>query len=332
MKQPEIGMAHGGGGRAGSALIAEEILSRFGDGPLAGLPDAASLPGGLIFSTDSFVVTPRFFPGGNVGKIAVCGTVNDIAVSGGIPEFLSLAMILEEGFPREELRLILDAVQETAAACQVKIATGDTKVVPHGAADGIYLNTAGIGHADLRFRLGREWIRPGDAVIVSGSIGDHGMAVLAARHGIGGDGVLSDCAPVLAQTAAAAEFGQGVRFMRDPTRGGVAAVTSEIIGETPWSIALEEAAIPVTEAVRTLSGMLGIDPLFAACEGRVVAIVSAEIAEDLLQVWRSLPGGAQAAQIGSVTEDVPGKVTISGAFGGKRFLLLPEGDPLPRIC
>lgn len=332
MNQPEIGMAHGGGGRAGSALIAEEILSRFGDGPLAGLPDAASLPGGLIFSTDSFVVTPRFFPGGNVGKIAVCGTVNDIAVSGGIPEFLSLAMILEEGFPREELRAILDAVQETAAACRVKIATGDTKVVPRGAADGIYLNTAGVGHADPRFRLSREAIRCGDAVIVSGAIGDHGMAVLAARHGIGGDGVASDCAPVLAQTAAAAEFGGAVRFMRDPTRGGVAAVTTEIIGGTPWSIELEEPAIPVTEAVRTLSGMLGVDPLFAACEGRVVAVVAEDAAEDLLRIWRGLPGGSMAARIGTVTEDAPGQVMVRGAFGGKRILLLPEGDPLPRIC
>ncbi|MBO5762701.1 MAG: hydrogenase expression/formation protein HypE [Lentisphaeria bacterium] len=332
MNQPEIGMAHGGGGRAGSALIAEEILSRFGDGPLAGLPDAASLPGGLIFSTDSFVVTPRFFPGGNVGKIAVCGTVNDIAVSGGIPEFLSLAMILEEGFPREELRAILDAVQETAAACRVKIATGDTKVVPRGAADGIYLNTAGVGHADPRFRLSREAIRCGDAVIVSGAIGDHGMAVLAARHGIGGDGVASDCAPVLAQTAAAAEFGGAVRFMRDPTRGGVAAVTTEIIGGKPWSIELEEPAIPVTEAVRTLSGMLGVDPLFAACEGRVVAVVAEDAAEDLLRIWRGLPGGSMAARIGTVTEDAPGQVMVRGAFGGKRILLLPEGDPLPRIC
>jgi len=330
MNQSVISMAHGGGGRASAELISTEILSRFGHGPLASLPDAASLDGGRIFSTDSFVVTPRFFPGGNIGKLAVCGTVNDIAVAGGIPQFLSLAMILEDGLPREELGQILDAVCDMAQQCQVTVVTGDTKVVPRGAADGIYLNTAGIGTADPAFRLGRQYVRPGDAVIVSGSIGEHGLTILAARHGIGGS-LVSDCAPVLAQTRAAAAFGTAVRFMRDPTRGGVAAVTTEIADGSDFGIELESAALPLSPAVRTLAGMLGIDPIHAACEGRVVAVVAADAADDLLAAWRQLPGGAMASRIGVVNGDA-GRVTVRGEYGARRLLVLPDGDPLPRIC
>ena len=327
----KISMAHGGGGRASADLIAAEILPRFGAGPLAGLPDAASLPGGRVFSTDSFVVSPRFFPGGSIGKLAVCGTVNDIAVAGGVPEFLSLAMIVEEGLPRAELGRILDDMRDAASLCGVTVATGDTKVVPRGAADGIYLCTAGIGTADPAFRLGRNYVKTGDAVIVSGSLGEHGMTILAARHGIGGDAPVSDCAPVLAQTRAAAAFGAAVRFMRDPTRGGAAAVVSEIAAGADFGIELAAEALPFSPAVRTLSGMLGIDPIHAAGEGRVVAVVDAAAADDLVAAWRALPGGAMAARIGIVNGEA-GQVTLRGEYGARRLLVLPEGDPLPRIC
>ena len=327
-----ITLAHGGGGRAGSRLIEEEILSRFGEGPLAGLPDAAQLPGGLVFSTDSFVVTPRFFPGGDIGKLAVCGTGNDIYVAGGIPRFLSLAMILEEGFPRAELSRILDSVAAAARASGVRIATGDTKVVPRGAADGIYLNTAGIGTADTRLRLGREFLREGDAILVSGGIADHGMAILAARHGIEGKGIVSDCASVGPFVSAAAEIaGEGIRFMRDPTRGGVGAVLQEIVGPSGVGAEIAEGMLPCRPAVRTLSEMLGIDPLFCACEGRVVLIAEEKSAEAILEAWRKLPGGELAARIGRVNSDA-GRVTLAGEWGGRRIMIQPDGDQLPRIC
>lgn len=327
-----ITLSQGSGGRAGNQLIEEEIVSRFGNGPLAGLPDGAQLPGGLVFSTDSFVVTPRFFPGGNIGKLAVCGTVNDLYVAGGIPRYLSLAMILEEGFPREDLAKILDTVAETARSCGVEIATGDTKVVPHGAADGIYLNTAGIGVRDARLRLGREHLAEGDAILVSGGIADHGMAILAARHKIGGEGIVSDCASVGPFVTCAAEIaGTGIKFMRDPTRGGVGSVLQEIIGPSRFGAELEEAALPCRPAVKTLSEMLGIDPLFSACEGRVVMIVDAGCADEILDEWRKLPGGELAARIGTVNSDA-GRVTLAGEWGGRRIMILPESDQLPRIC
>ncbi len=325
-------LSQGGGGRAGNKLIAEEIVSRFGKGPLAGLPDAALLPGGLVCSTDSFVVTPHFFPGGNIGKLAVCGTVNDIYVGGGIPKFLSLAMILEEGFPREELGRILDTVAETAEKCGVTIVTGDTKVVPHGGADGIYLNTCGIGYADERLSLGRERIKSGDAVIVSGSLGDHGMAVMAARHNIAGSGIVSDCASVGDFVKAAAETaGKSVKFMRDPTRGGAGSVLTEIFENSQFGVELSEDDIPCRPAVRAMSEMTGIDPLFTACEGRVAMVIDEAAADEVLRLWRSLPGGEMASRIGTVNDEC-GKVTIRGSWGGRRLLILPEGDQLPRIC
>ena len=261
MELPEkIMLSQGGGGTASAALIEAEIVSRFArSGVLAGLPDAASLPEGVVFSTDSFVVTPRFFPGGNVGKLAVCGTVNDILVSGGIPKYLSLAMVLEEGFSRKELGEILDSVKEMADAEGVQIATGDTKVVPAGAVDGIFLNTAGIGFCRHGIRLGREYLSAGDKIIVSGGIGDHGMAVLSARHGI--NGVESDCGSLRKFADEAFRIGgQGIKLMRDPTRGGTGAVLTELLKGTAFGAGLEESAIPVSEKTRTLCRMTGIDP------------------------------------------------------------------------
>ncbi len=326
-----ITMAHGGGGKAGNELIKAEILSRFGKGPLAELPDAAVLED-LVFSTDSFVVTPRFFPGGDIGKLAVCGTANDICMAGGHPEYLSLSMIIEEGFSREELGRILDSVKKTAEECLIQIVTGDTKVVPRGAADGIFLNTSGIG-INMNLNLGRHRIKDGDAVLVSGTIGDHGMAILAARHGIGGDGVVSDCMCVKPQFALASGLGgDGIKFMRDPTRGGVGGVLQEIIEGTGFGIEIDESVLPVSAGSKTVAEMLGVDLLFSACEGRIVMIVDPQYADGIVKAWRDmLPGSEHAARIGTVNLEA-GKVTIRGEYGGRRLMIQPENDQLPRIC
>lgn len=336
-KLKQMTMAEGGGGGAAARWIAHAVLPRFAaksGSPLGDLPDAAMLESGsLLFSTDSFVVSPREFPGGNIGKLAVCGTVNDLAVSGGIPKYLSLALIVEEGFDCDELDRILDAVKETAESCGVVIATGDTKVVGKGSCDGLFINTAGIGLRNPALQLGRTRIRPGDEILVSGSVGDHALTITALRHGVSGEGLCSDCAPVLPQTLAAAEIGgDGIRFMRDPTRGGVGAVLTEIFADTTRNADVQEEALPVRESVRTLCNMFGIDPLFAACEGRVVCVADPAVSEELLAAWRKLPGGEMACRIGTVTGNGNGTVALCGRFGGRRKLIVPDGELLPRIC
>lgn len=330
-------MAEGGGGGAAARWIARSVLPRFaakeGD-PLGDLPDASLLEAGsLLFSTDSFVVSPREFPGGNIGKLAVCGTVNDLAVSGGIPKYLSLALIVEEGFDCGELDRILDAVKATADACHVAVVTGDTKVVGKGSCDGLFINTAGIALRNPALELGRSRIRVGDEILVSGSVGDHALTITALRHGVSGEGLCSDCAPVLPQTMAAAEIGgTGIRFMRDPTRGGTGAVLTEIFEKTSLDAEIHEDSLPVRNAVQTLCGMFGIDPLFAACEGRVICVADPAVSEDLLAAWRKLPGGEMACRIGRVTGPGNGTVALCGRFGGRRKLIVPDGELLPRIC
>ena len=333
----QMTMAEGGGGGAAARWIASAVLPRFAPAegsPLGSLPDASLLEGGsLLFSTDSFVVSPREFPGGNIGKLAVCGTVNDLAVSGGIPKYLSLALIVEEGFDCAELDRILDAVKATADACGVSVVTGDTKVVGKGSCDGLFINTAGIGLRDPALDLGREKIRPGDEILVSGSIGDHALTITALRHGVSGEGLCSDCAPVLPQTRAASVIGgTGIRFMRDPTRGGTGAVLEEIFSNTKLDAEIDEEALPVRDSVKTLCGMFGIDPLFAACEGRVVCVADPAVSEALLDAWRKLPGGEMACRIGRVTGAGNGTVALCGRFGGRRKLIVPDGELLPRIC
>ncbi len=324
-----ITLAHGGGGRAANELIRREILGRFGGGALDSLPDGATLQNGLVFSADSFVVTPRFFPGGDIGKLAVCGTVNDISVAGGIPQYLSLSLILEEGFAREELGRILDSVKATAAEAGVEIVTGDTKVVPRGAADGIYLNTSGIGRKREGLNLGRNRFQPGDRLLVSGTIGEHGMAILAARHGLGGT-LKSDCAIIAPMVAAAAEAAaEGIKFMRDPTRGGVGGVAWEIVEDSACGLELDESTLPLSPGVKTVAGMTGIDPLFSACEGRVLVLASAGAAPPILAAWQKIDRTASC--IGVLNSDA-GKVTLRGELGFARLLIRPEGDQLPRIC
>lgn len=330
-----IELGHGGGGRLSRDFVASQILPRFGDGPLASLPDAASLPAtetGMIFTTDSFVVQPIEFAGGNIGELAVYGTVNDIAVSGGKPLWLSLALILEEGLLFSTLGRILDAAAAAATRCGVKIVTGDTKVVPRGQCDGVYINTAGIGQAIPGFALSGLSMKEGDRVLVSGTLADHGSAVLCARKNIAiANGPASDAGPVHTLVSAIDTFAGSVRFMRDPTRGGLAAVLNEAAEHAPHGILLRERDLPVSPAVRAVSEMLGLDLLHVPSEGRVVAIVAPEAADSVLRTWRSMPEGRGAVEIGTVGGKA-GRVLLETSTGGRRLVDLPRGELLPRIC
>ncbi|MBN1770927.1 MAG: hydrogenase expression/formation protein HypE [Deltaproteobacteria bacterium] len=335
MDDERIQLGHGGGGRLSRELVDREILPRFGDGPLRGLPDAARLPtltGPIVFTTDSFVVQPLRFPGGNIGHLAVHGTVNDLAVSGARPRWLSLALILEEGLPRAVFREVLDAVRDAAAACDVQVVTGDTKVVPRGQCDGMYVNTAGIGEALPGLELDPAGLRPGDELLVSGPLGDHGMAVMAAREGIAiAGGPVSDTAPVHRLVEALGDLSPAVRFMRDPTRGGAAAVLNELVGGRPVGIQLEEAALPFSPSARAVAEALGLDLLHVASEGRVLLVCAPDAAAGILERWRARPEGRAATRLGRVTPEA-GRVVLRTAVGGRRLVDVPQGELLPRIC
>lgn len=330
-----IQLAHGSGGGLSRDLIENEIVSRFGDGPLAGLPDAASLPplnGAPVFTTDSFVVHPLSFPGGNIGSLAVHGTVNDLAAAGARPRYLSLALILEEGLELTVLREVLDTVRAAADACDVQIVTGDTKVVARGQGDGIYINTAGLGEKLSGLAPDPASIRVGDVILCSGPIGDHGMAVLAAREGIQlENGPVSDSAPVHRLVLNAKDQWKQIRFMRDPTRGGVAAVLNEIVDGRDVGIRLEEAAIPFTPGTQAAAEMLGMDLLSVACEGRLLVVCAENAAAPILAVWGEMPEGRKSGRIGTVTADA-GRLTLQTLAGGARLVDVPQGELLPRIC
>ncbi|TNF34418.1 MAG: hydrogenase expression/formation protein HypE [Deltaproteobacteria bacterium] len=330
-----ITLAHGGGGRASRHLIEHEIAHRFASGPLEGLPDAATLSApctGLVFSTDSFVVQPLEFPGGNIGHLAVHGTVNDVAVAGGRPLWLSLGLILEEGLPLELLRRVLDAVAAAARACDVQIVTGDTKVVPRGQCDGMYLNTAGVGAVLPTLALDRRRLAVGDRVLVSGTLGDHGMAVMCAREGFElANAPRSDTGPVHRLVMAAAACGDGIRFMRDPTRGGLAAVLDEIVDGLAVGVRLDEGHLPFSAPARAVAELLGVDLLHVASEGRVMAVCSPEVAPEVLHAWRALPEGHGAMDVGEVVAE-PASVTLATLAGGRRIVDVPLGELLPRIC
>ncbi len=330
-----IQLAHGGGGELTAAFIRDEICRRFGSTALRGLPDAASLvmtSSRLLFSTDSFVVHPLEFPGGNIGSLAVHGTVNDLAVAGGRPRWLSLGLILEEGTPCDTVRRVLDAVRDAAVDCGVEVVTGDTKVVARGQCDGMYINTAGIAEAIPELSLGPERLRKGDLILTNGPLGDHGMAVMAAREGIEiANGPQSDSAPVHRLVEAVVEHGQAVRFMRDPTRGGAAAVLNEIVKDTQVGIELDETELPVSPNTRAISEMLGLDILNIACEGRLILVCDPHVAPPILAAWRSLPHAENPVIIGRVTAD-RGRVLLRTVTGGRRLVDLPQGELLPRIC
>lgn len=328
-------LAHGGGGRSSRDLIEKEIVSRLYPGGCSDLPDAAALKTestDLAFTTDSFVVSPAFFPGGNIGEICVYGTVNDLAVSGARPEYLSLAFILEDGYPLSDFRRILDSIRHASHRCGTRIVTGDTKVVAAGQCDGIYINTAGIGTRIPGFSLSPARLAGGDSVIVSGTIAEHGLAVMCARSGIEiSNGPQSDSAPVHRLVNALADMPESVRFMRDPTRGGLSAVLNEITENAPIGIVLREESIPLSPACRSASEMLGLDPLHIASEGRIVAVCSPDAEEEILKRWRALPEGSGAVKIGSVTSKA-GTVILETLMGGRRLVDLPKGELLPRIC
>ena len=336
MQDTHVSLAHGNGGRYMRELI-HEIFARHLANPLLDTDtDAAVLPwdagaGDLVFTTDSFTVQPIEFPGGNIGSLAVHGTTNDLAVAGAIPKYLSLGVLLEEGLEFAVLERVVAGIAAAAKEIGVVVAAGDTKVVRRGEGGGIYLNTSGIGVKDPSLVLGMDRIRAGDAVLVSGPVGDHGIAVMLAREQFGLRGDLkSDAASVLPLTRALAPL-PGLRFMRDPTRGGLATVTHEIVQASGLGVALQEANIPVRDSVRSVCEMLGYDPYFLACEGRVVAVVAADAADRALAALRGAEGGADAAIIGQVLEQ-PTRVVLQTSIGGERVIEELEDDPLPRIC
>jgi hydrogenase expression/formation protein HypE len=284
-----------------------------------------------VFTTDSFTVQPIEFPGGNIGSLAVHGTTNDLAVAGAIPRYLSLAVLLEEGLELAVLERVVAGVAEAAREIGVVVAAGDTKVVRRGEGGGVYLNTSGIGVKDPRLELGIGRVRAGDAVLVSGPVGDHGISVMLAREQFGLRGDLrSDAASVLPITRELVKL-PGLRFMRDPTRGGLATVAHEIVQGSGLGIALQEARVPVRESVQSVCEMLGYDPYFLACEGRVVAVVAQDDADRALASMRALPAGREASIIGRVQEQ-PVRVLLETTIGGERVIEELEDDPLPRIC
>ena len=324
-----ITLDYGSGGRKTSALIEELILPEFGNPELEALGDGAILDGRAAFSTDSFVVTPLEFPGGDIGKIAVCGTVNDLAMCGAEPKYLSLALIIEEGLSTDTLRRVLASAAETARAAGVRIVTGDTKVVERGRGDGLYINTAGIG--SIKYPgLTPKAMRPGDAVILSGTAGDHGAAVMLARGGMLDGGVKSDCAALNGLVSALMGSGAELRCLRDPTRGGVATTLCEFAADAGLGIELTEGDIPVRRSVAAACALLGLDPLYSANEGKLLCVVSPDTAPAALAALRAHPLGRDAAVIGRVTGGR--RVVLNTGAGGRRVLRKLSGAQLPRIC
>ena len=328
-----ISLDYGSGGKKTARLIEKLIVPRLDNPALRELGDGAIVDGGekLVFSTDSFVVSPLFFPGGDIGKLSVCGTVNDLSMCGAEPKYLSCSFIIEEGFPFSELERIVESMAAQCEKAGVQIVTGDTKVVEKGRGDGIYINTAGIGV--LRYPgLSPGNIRPGEKVLVSGFVGDHGTAVMLARNQMMQGDIASDCAALNGLTEAILSAAPGVRVLRDPTRGGVATTLNEFVEGTALGIELEEAQIPVRPQVQAACDMLGLDPLYCANEGKLLAVVAPVDADKVLAAMRSHELGAHAAIIGEVTERYPGKLTMRTAFGGSRVLQKLSGAQLPRIC
>ena len=333
MQDTHISLAHGNGGRYMRELIDEIFARHLANPELDVQADAVPIDisgGEVLFTTDGFTVQPLEFPGGNIGSLAVHGTTNDLAVAGAIPKYLSLNAFIEEGVEIELLERIIKSLAETAAEIGVKVVAGDTKVLRRGEGGGLYLATTGVGIRSGH-TLAMSNITSGDAIIVSGPIGDHGIAVMLAREefGLRGD-IQSDAASVLDLTQAALRY-KGLRFMRDPTRGGLATVCTELNRATGMGIRLQQGSLPIRDPVQSVCDMLGYDPIYLACEGRVVAVVKASEAEDLLETWRRLEQGQDAAIIGHVDSDTQ-HVLMETDIGGERILEELEDDPLPRIC
>jgi hydrogenase expression/formation protein HypE len=318
-----VTLAHGAGGTSTRKLVEGLFVEELSNPVLDQLGDAA-VADGLAFTTDSFVVKPLFFPGGDIGELAVNGTVNDLAVAGAEPQWLSAGFVIEEGFPLEDLRRIVRSMSRAAEAAGVAVVAGDTKVVEHGGADGLFVTTAGVGR--MRATFGRP--QPGDRVLVSGTVGDHGFAVLVARGDLRLETTLeSDTAPLNGLTASLSDLGPQLRWMRDPTRGGLATALNEFATAAGFAVRLDEEAIPVRPEVAGAAEILGIDPLYVANEGKLVAVIAAEAADDALERL-----GGEAAIIGELSDDPPGLVLLETVLGGSRIVDMLVGDPLPRIC
>ena len=332
-----IVLAHGGGGQLTDELIADAVLPRLGNAALGQLLDSALLPAGdggrLAMTIDSYVVTPWRFPGGDIGRLAVAGTVNDLAVMGARPAYLTASFLLEEGYDMDELARVVRSMKATADEAGIAIVAGDTKVLQRGKGDGLFVNTAGVGFVPDGLTLGLGQIRPGDKVLVNGTLGDHGIAVMSRREGLElGVELESDVAPLNGLIARVLEVAPGVRFMRDVTRGGLAAVANEVVHRRAFGLRVFDVAVPIHDIVEQYSEMLGIDPLLAANEGKVMMIVPPDPTEAALGAMKAHPLGREAAVIGDIVKKPEGVALIETAYGSRRMLEMPIEEQLPRIC
>jgi len=337
MEHTTIQLAHGSGGRLSARLLEQLFLPRFGNPVLNRLEDQAVLdcPAGqrLAFTTDSFVVDPIFFPGGNIGDLAINGTVNDICMSGAMPRYLSASFILEEGLSIGSLHRILVSMEEAAKKAGITIVTGDTKVVNHGSCDKIFINTSGLGFLPIEVQISAANIKPGDKIILSGTIADHGMAIMTSRENLSfQSSIESDSAALNGLVAKMLHVSNEICALRDPTRGGLATTLNEFAAASKVGIQLEDDKVPVAPAVGAACEVLGIDPLYVANEGKLVAVVPAEIAGQMLGAMRRHPLGRQAEIIGTAVDDHPGIVATRTLLGGRRIIDMPVGEQLPRIC
>lgn len=339
MDKEVVTLAHGSGGEMGHALV-RDILDILRDPILEELEDAALIPfdgehrtGRVVFTTDSYVVRPLFFPGGDIGKLAVCGTINDLAMRGAVPLYLSAGFILEEGLPLADLKRVVASMADVAHEAGVRIVTGDTKVVERGSADKLFINTAGVGVVPADVHISASAARPGDAILLSGAVGDHGLAIMTQREGLRFESPLrSDCAPLHTLVRAMLEASPHIHTLRDPTRGGLATTLNELAGQSGVGIRIEETTIPIHEPVRAASELLGLDPLYVANEGKLVAMVAEEDAHGVLRAMRAHPRGQEAAIIGQVVDEHVGQVAMRTILGTHRLLDLLASDQLPRIC
>ncbi len=328
-------LAHGNGGKLSHSLIKENFIQLFRNLILDKMDDSAvfDLNGRVAFTTDSYVINPIFFPGGDIGRLAVCGTINDVSMAGARPLYISLALIIEEGFPMSELKKIAGSVQKTAAECGVDIITGDTKVVNQGCADKLFINTTGIGLIPEKVDISGSNAKPGDKVILSGAIGDHGIAVMGQREGLRFTiPVESDCAPLNSLVEDMLKVSKNIHCLRDPTRGGLATTLNELAAQSDVGISIEESEIPVHESVRAACEFLGFDPLYVANEGKLVAIVPTEKADRILAAMKQNRYGRESAIIGEVVSEHAGIVTVKTILGTSRIVDMVTGELLPRIC
>ena len=333
--EDRILLAHGSGGKLGHDLVEQVFVPLFDNTLLSRLDDSAvlELDGRVAFTTDSYVVQPIFFPGGDIGRLAVCGTVNDLAMSGAVPRYLSMSLIIEEGLPIVDLRRVVVSARDAAEEAGVMVVTGDTKVVNKGSADGLFINTAGVGVVAPGLDISGSNARPGDRVILSGTLGDHGIAVMSRREGLQfSSPVTSDCAPLNGLVAEMVASGAEIHSLREPTRGGLASTRNEFASSSGVGIRIEEDRIPVSESVRGACELLGFDPLYVANEGKLVAVVAAGDAEDLLDIMRSSKYGGQSVIIGEVVANHSGRVVMTTAMGASRIVDMLVGEQLPRIC